>query len=158
MITGRKITGLAGWAALILMWGSTLMGADWSEIALTRSAIQKERQAIVARFMDLNESQSQAFWPVYRDYRAAVAATDDRMVTILENLIERHGVISDREANNMMDEYLMFEQEKIGLQYTYLRRFRKILPPKQVTRLFQLENKMDAVVRYELATKVPLVD
>jgi hypothetical protein len=27
-----------------------------------------------------------------------------------------------------------------------------------VARLFQLENKMDAVVRYELATKVPLVD
>lgn len=158
MATNGKLRAVAGWTALMLMCGTTLMAADWSDIALTRSDIQKDRQAIVARFMNLTESQSQAFWPAYRDYRSAVAAADDRMVTILENLIERHGIISDREADDLMDQYLRFEQEKIELQYTYLRRFRKILPFKQVARLFQLENKMDAVMRYGLATKVPLVD
>ena len=44
-----------------------LIAADWSSMKLTRSTIQKERQAIVAKFMDLNESQSHAFWPVYGD-------------------------------------------------------------------------------------------
>jgi hypothetical protein len=158
MLTNGKLTGLAGWTSLILMFGTTLMAADWSDIALTRSDIQKDRQAIVAKFMNFTELQSQAFWTVYRNYRSAVAAADDRMVTILESLIERHGVISDREADDLMDQYLRFEQEKLELQYTYLRQFRKILPFKQVARLFQLENKMDAAVRYELATKVPLVD
>lgn len=158
MLTNGRFAGLAGWIGLMLMFGTTLMAADWSQIALTRSAIQKDRQAIVAKFMELNESQSHAFWPVYRDYRSAIAAADDRMVTILEHLIAEHGVISDREADNMLDDYLTFEQERIRLQYEYLKRFRKILPLKQVARLFQLENKMDAVVRYELATKVPLVD
>lgn len=153
-----RMVGLATCAMLVLMVSHTLMAADWSEIALTRSAVQQDRQAIVAKFMDFNESQSRVFWPVYRDYRSAVAAADDRMVTILEKLIDRHGVISDREADDLMDQYLRFEQEKLELQYTYLKRFRKILPFKQVARLFQLENKMDAVVRYELATKVPLVD
>jgi hypothetical protein len=80
------------------------------------------------------------------------------MVTILEHLIERHGVIGDREANEMLDDYLTFEQEKIRVQYEFLKRFRKILAPKQVVRLFQLENKMDAVVRRELAANIPLVD
>jgi hypothetical protein len=153
-----RIIGPGGWAIFVLMASYTVMAADWSEIALTRSAVQKDRQAIVAKFMDLNESQSRAFWPVYRDYRSAVAGVDDRMVTILETLIERHGLIGDREADDLMDQYLRFEQEKLELQYTYLKQFRKILPFKQVARLFQLENKMDAVVRYELATKVPLVD
>ena len=142
----------------MLMVGTTLMAADWSDIALTRSDIQKDRQAIVAKFMNLTESQSQAFWPVYRDYRSAIAAADDRMVTILESLMERHGVISDREADDLMDQYLSFEQQKVAVQYTSLRQFRKILQFKQVARLFQLENKMDAVMRYGLATKVPLVD
>lgn len=153
-----RIANVAGWAVLVLVVGTPLLAADWSQIALTRSAVQKDRQAIVAKFMELNESQSHAFWPVYRDYRAAIAAADDRMVTILEHLIDQHGVISDREADNMLDDYLTFEQERIRVQYEYLKRFRKILPLKQVARLFQLENKMDAVVRYELATKVPLVD
>jgi hypothetical protein len=159
MMTSEKMMGLAGWgAAFMLMWGTTSIAADWSSIALNRSAIQNDRQAIVARFMNLNESQSQAFWPVYREYRSAMGAADDRMVTIMETLVERHNAIGDREADHLVDDYLAFEQEKLRVQYTYLRQFRKILPFKQVARLFQLENKMDAVVRYELATKVPLVD
>lgn len=157
-MAATRIAGLTGWAILMLVVGHPLLAADWSQIALTRSAVQKDRQAIVAKFMQLNESQSHAFWPVYRDYRSAMAAADDRMVTILEHLIDQHGVISDREADNMLEDYLTFEQEKLRLQYEYLKRFRKILPLKQVARLFQLENKMDAVVRYELATRVPLVD
>ena len=76
-MTSGKFTGLAGWTALMFMFGTTLMAADWSDIALTRADIQKDRQAIVAKFMNLTESQSQAFWPVYRDYRSAVAAADD---------------------------------------------------------------------------------
>ena len=157
-MTATQIIGLAACAILVLMGRHTLIAADWSEIALTRSAVQQDRQAIVVKFMDLNESQSRVFWPLYRDYRSAVATADDRMVTIAETLIERHGVVSDREADDLMDQYLRFEQEKLEVQYAYLKRFRKILPVRQVARLFQLENKMDAVVRYELATKVPLVD
>ena len=157
-MTTIRILGPATWAMLMLVVSHTLMAADWSEIALTRSAVQQDRQAIVAKFMDLNESQSRVFWPVYREYRSAVAAADDRMVAITETLMERHNAIGDREADDLVDQYLRFEQEKLELQYTYLKQFRKILPFKQVARLFQLENKMDAVVRYELATKVPLVD
>jgi hypothetical protein len=158
MLANGRLSGLTGWIALMLMFGTTLMAADWSDIALTRLDIQKDRQAIVVKFMNLTESQGQAFWPVYRDYRSAVATVDDRMVAILETLIERHGVVSDREADDLMDQYLKFQQEKLEVQYRYLRQFRKILPFKQVARLYQLENKMDAVMRYGLATKVPLVD
>jgi Spy/CpxP family protein refolding chaperone len=155
-VTTRILAGCV--VALTLIVGHTAPAADWSSIALNRAAIQADRQAIVTKFMDLNESQSQAFWPVYRSYRSAVATADDRMVAILELLIERHGVISDREADDLLDQYLTFEQEKLQVRYAYLKQFRKILPFKQVARLFQLENNMDAVVRYELATKVPLVD
>jgi hypothetical protein len=34
--------------------------------------------------------------------------------------------------------------------------FKKLLPPVKVARFFQLENKLDAVVNYELAQSIPL--
>jgi hypothetical protein len=37
-------------------------------------------------------------------------------------------------------------------------RFGEVLSPKQVLRLYQLESKMDAVLRYALAGSVPLID
>jgi hypothetical protein len=35
--------------------------------------------------------------------------------------------------------------------------FRKLLPAAKVTRYFQIENKLDAVVNYDLAAAIPLV-
>jgi Spy/CpxP family protein refolding chaperone len=131
---------------------------DWSQVQLTRSAVQTERQAIVAKFMNLTEQESRAFWPIYDEYRHAMARASDGMIRDLESLIENHGVLSDARANETLDEYLKWQQETLQTQYAYLKKFRRILTQKQVTRLFQLENKMDAVVRYELAAKIPLID
>ena len=36
--------------------------------------------------------------------------------------------------------------------------FAKVLPGRSVARLFQIENKMDAVIRYDLAASIPVVD
>ena len=38
----------------------------------------------------------------------------------------------------------------------YLKRFRKVLPEKKVMRFMQIENKMDAVIEFELAGSIPL--
>lgn len=35
-------------------------------------------------------------------------------------------------------------------------RFRRALPPRVVVRYFQLDNKLDAVIRAELARVIPL--
>ena len=38
----------------------------------------------------------------------------------------------------------------------YLPRFQKVLPPKKVAKLYQIENKARALVNYELARGIPL--
>jgi hypothetical protein len=35
--------------------------------------------------------------------------------------------------------------------------FNKVLPPKKVVRYFQIESKLDSVIDYELAARIPLV-
>ena len=42
--------------ALTLIVGHTAPAADWSSIALNRAVIQADKQAIVAKLMDLNKS------------------------------------------------------------------------------------------------------
>ena len=41
-------------------------------IQLTRSAIQAERQAMLAANLELDDKESAIFWPLYKEYRAAV--------------------------------------------------------------------------------------
>ena len=44
------------------------------------------------------------------------------------------------------------------MRRTYLDEFAKVLPGRTVARFYQIENKMDAVLRYDLAATIPVVD
>ena len=39
----------------------------------------------------------------------------------------------------------------------YVDDFSAVLPGRKVARFYQIENKMDAVLRYELASRIPVV-
>ena len=56
-----------------------------------------------------------------------------------------------------MDEFLLIEADRLKLRQAYVSRFRKALPDTKVGRYYQLENKIHAVVSYDLARLIPLV-
>ncbi|GAG05637.1 unnamed protein product, partial [marine sediment metagenome] len=55
-----------------------------------------------------------------------------------------------------IEEYMAIETERLKLRQSYLPRFRQVLPEQKVLRYYQLENKIKAVVDYELAAGIPL--
>ena len=126
-------------------------------VQLTRQKIQSERDAIVTAALPLTAEQSTRFWPLYREYRGEVQKLNDRTVGILGYYGRVGGKLNDAEANEMLAEYLRIEKERVETQQKYVEKFREVLPPVQVAQFFQLENKMDAVVAYDLAGAVPLI-
>jgi hypothetical protein len=65
--------------------------------------------------------------------------------------------LTDQQALKLLNNHLLNEQVRLRKRNAYIQKFRKILSPKKVVRLFQVENKMDAVINYELAAVIPLV-
>ena len=57
----------------------------------------------------------------------------------------------------MIEEAVAIEQAEANLKSTYAPKLSKVLPVRKVARYLQIENKIRAVVKYELATGVPLV-
>jgi hypothetical protein len=52
--------------------------------------------------------------------------------------------------------YRAQEKADAGLKATYVPRLSKVLPQKKVMRYLQVENKIRAIVKYDLAAQVPL--
>jgi hypothetical protein len=52
---------------------------------------------------------------------------------------------------------LSLEAQHVAILKSYVPRFGKVLPAKKVARLYQVENKIRALVNYELARQIPLV-
>jgi polyhydroxyalkanoate synthesis regulator phasin len=127
-----------------------------TDIELTRANIQHARQAIIAEAMPLTEEESLAFWPAYRDYRLEIARVDDRLVKLITEFVNAGATLTDEQANRMTDEMLSIKAAKVAVRQKYVKKFRTLLPPVKVARFFQLENKLDAVVEYDLAQTIPL--
>lgn len=143
---------------LLAMTGGTLLAAQTTdEIELTRQVIQTERQAIVTAAMQLTEEESQAFWPVYREYREARSRVHDRTVKLVKEYAESYETLGEDRAESMLREILDIRQSELDLKAKYIKKFKKALPTMKVVRFFQVENKMDAVIDFELATEIPLV-
>ena len=128
-----------------------------SEIELTRQQIQTERQALVTAGMELTDEQAAKFWPVYREYRAELAPIGDRQVELIMGYADRFGSVDDEYAQKMLDEHLNIQQAKLEIQRKFVPRFLSVLPAVKVARFYQLENKLDAVVSYDLAMSIPVL-
>jgi len=152
----KKIAGTALGLVLLAGLAAPAYAQSATDIELTRANIQTARQAIIASAMELTDDESLAFWPAYRDYRVEMARLGDRLVKVITEFVSAKATLSDEQATRLLDEYLDIKAKDISVKKKYAGVFRKLLPAPKVTRFFQLENKLDAVVNYDLAKTVPL--
>ena len=124
---------------------------------IVREKIQADKKLLVATNMDLTEKQAQAFWPIYESYQKDLGLLNGRMLVLLQDYAKNYNAMTDAEAKKLVDDYLAIEQDRINLKQSYRPKLRQALPEKKVARYLQIENKVEAVIRYELAQNVPLV-
>jgi hypothetical protein len=127
------------------------------EIQLTRSVIQTERLAVVAANLVLSDSEGAIFWPLYKEYRAAVDQAVDTRVALMERFFASYETLTDAEATGLLNDFLAYEKNLLKVRTTYAKKMQKVLPGRTVARFFQIENKMDAIIEYEMAGEVPLL-
>jgi len=51
---------------------------------------------------------------------------------------------------------LAIKRDQLTIQHRYVNRFKRVQPSLTVARFDQIENKLDAIVMFDLATRIPL--
>jgi len=127
------------------------------EDEIIRSALQTEKKAIVAANMGFTEAESQAFWPLYEEYQKGLREITERTATFLRGYARDYNTMTDDKARELLKEYLFAAKERLALDKKFMKKFAKVLPVKKVTRFYQVEYKLEAIVKYEFAKAIPLV-
>jgi hypothetical protein len=122
-----------------------------------RDAIKADKKAYIAEYLQLTQGEGKEFWPYYNSYQFDLQKINDRLVKLINDYAKTFKDMSDQDAVKMVDAYLAIERDQLKLKELYFRTLRKTLPVKKVARYMQLENKMRALVQYELAARVPLI-
>jgi hypothetical protein len=127
-------------------------------IEVIKTQVSSQRQALVAENLQLSEGESAAFWPVYREFHAERDALTDRRIGLLQEFRDNFDGLSEEQAKGLLDDYIRLQDDFLKLRKKFVRRFRAILSEKRTLRYFQIENKLDTIIEYDLAQVVPLAE
>lgn len=134
-----------------------LLSQSNTEQKLDRVTIQANRLSIIAANVQLSPQQSDVFWPLYHEYRGELLGVNDRLALLIREYAANFQIMTDEKAEALLDELIRIDKDRMKLRESYVKKFKKVLPSKVVMRYFQVENKLDTIINYELAAEIPLV-
>jgi hypothetical protein len=135
--------------------GGEAMEADLDALV---SAIRANRKALVAVNLRLTDDEAAKFWPAYDRYQTEVTAVGDRLIKLVEDYTASFPDLSNDKAMTLVEDYLAIEADRVRVRRAHVPEFAAILPGRKVALLYQIENKVDAVLRYDLAATIPVIE
>ena len=130
-----------------------------SNMEILKQKLKADKKLLVAGNMDLSEADAKKFWPVYDAYQKDLEQVNQKLAQTIKEYAEafNKGPIQDNTAKKLLNEALSTEEQETKLKRTYAEKLEKVLPYSKVARYIQIENKIRALIKMELAQQIPLV-
>ncbi|RPI62831.1 MAG: hypothetical protein EHM50_03250, partial [Lysobacterales bacterium] len=128
-----------------------------SSMDVLRDQLDLDKKAVVEANLILSESQAAAFWPIYEEYQRELAAIDEQLVKLVNEYADKYvqGSITDAIARRMIGEATALDEAEVALRKKTLLKLDGVVPAIEAARYLQIENKIRAVVRFDLADAIP---
>lgn len=126
------------------------------QIALARQSAYTDRKVILMGNMTFTSEESEAFWPKWKEYRAAVMANGDRRLALIKDFAANFEQMTDQKAQELMTDHYSIQMQSMVIKQNFSRELTKFMPAKKVMRVMQIENKLDAAIDLQLASEIPL--
>jgi hypothetical protein len=151
---------LLGFAPLGLAQTKTAGGdKPANNLKIIHEKLKADKKLIVAKYMELTESEAEKFWPVYEEYQEDLQKSNERLLRLLESYAAdyKNKSLTDEKAKKLLDEWIAIEQDEGKRRSAFAPKVLQTLPAKKAARYLQIENEYRILLRYDLATTVPLV-
>ena len=125
---------------------------------ILRDKVAADKKVVVAAAMELTESEAKAFWPIYEQYQKELHKINDGIATLISGYAKEYNAksLTDEKARQLLDRFMALEDQELKLRKSFIPKLSKALPGRKLARYVQLENKVRALVKYELAAEIPL--
>lgn len=108
--------------------------------------------------MTLTEAEAKEFWPVFEENQEALFLVNERFAKLILEYAAAYLTMDDKKAAELIDEYNDIEKDRVEVLKDMTEDAEKALPGKKAFRYMQIEAKLFAIARYELAKAIPLAE
>jgi len=115
--------------------------------------IEVEKIAFFTLRMDLTPDEAKVFWPLYNDYvnkRNKIRLDKNALVKYIN---QNHETLDDQELNESGDRIVGFIIEEAELTKNFHEKFKEILPPAKVVRIYQTEAQFNRILLEQLRNR-----
>jgi len=127
------------------------------DMEILREKLRADKKLVLASALQLTDTEGKAFWPVYNAYQSDMVQHYDRVLALIDAFAQNYQSLSDEAARKLISDFLALQTNHPALLKKYAPQFLQVLPAKKVAQLYQIENKLRAVVDYGLAQSLPLI-
>ena len=143
-------------AALVSLAAGAAPQSVKETLEVSRQAIESQRRVLVAGSLPLTDAEADAFWPLYDAYEKERRPLDESANKLVADFLAAAATLTDAQAKAMVEKALEIEEGKLRVRQAWLGRMLKAIPPRKVARFYQIDNKLDAVVRADISKQIPL--
>lgn len=131
-----------------------------TDTEILRQKIKADKKMVIAQDLSLTDAEGAAFWPVYDAYQEDLEKINQRLAVTIMAYADAYnkGLVTNEMAAKLLDEALAVDTAEAKLKADIVPRILAVLPAMKAVRYIQIENKIRAGVRYELAANIPLVE
>lgn len=159
----RKRTGFE--IALCVAAGFALAVPAFSQDApadkyleLIRSDVRTQKVEILTGALDLDEAQAAAFWPIYREYDAELAALGDRRLALVNRFVANYGTMTEEDIALFATDWFAVQKDRLKLREKYYGKVAKATSNLVAARFVQVESLLGMLIDLQIAAEAPLME
>ena len=112
--------------------------------------------AFFTRRLNLTSQEAEKFWPVYNEFQNKRNLIQVERQTLNRNINQNELNMSEKEMIEAGDKLISLQVQEAALAQDYHKKFKEILSPVKVIRLYQAENQYRMQLLNELKDNRPL--
>lgn len=128
-----------------------------TDIQLLRSDLQSGKNRVIADTMKFSDSESSAFWPIYRDFARDQHALADERLSVIKDYAQHLDTMNDTTAKELSQRMIDIESKTVNIRRDYWPKFEKALGAKRAAKFYQVDNRLSLMINVQLASEIPLI-
>lgn len=112
--------------------------------------------AFFTKRLNLTSQEAERFWPVYNEFQEKKNGIQQQRISSVRNSNQNSVNMSEKELTEVGDKLISLQMEEADLALEFHKKFKEILAPVKVLRLYQAENQYRLTLLNELRDRKDL--
>jgi hypothetical protein len=120
-----------------------------------REKLDAYKIAFFTKRLNLTPQEAEKFWPVYNEFQNKRSSIQTEKMQINRNVNQNELNMSEKDLTAAGDNLISLQMQEANLAMEYHKKFKEILSPVKVIRLYQAENQYRLQLLNELKQNQP---